>query len=80
MALSLRNYQDMLAGFESTGYVCTRAPRTQTNPLQSPAQDGPAAYARPPRQCSGLDRMRLSLEAFLRVRLEPMISWRDQCG
>lgn len=34
MALSLRDYQDMLAGFKSAGYVCTRAPGTQTKPLQ----------------------------------------------
>ena len=34
MALSLKNHRDMLAGFESAGYFCTRAPGMQTNPLQ----------------------------------------------
>ena len=34
MALSLKDHRDMLAGFESAGYVCTRAPSMQVNPLQ----------------------------------------------
>ena len=34
MALSLTDHQDMLAGFESAGYVCTRAPGSHANPLQ----------------------------------------------
>ena len=34
MALSLKDHQDMLAGFESAGFVCTHAPDRQTNPLQ----------------------------------------------
>ncbi|MCE2399129.1 MAG: hypothetical protein J4F34_08920 [Gemmatimonadetes bacterium] len=34
MALSQTDHRDMLAGFESAGYVCTGAPGMQTNPLQ----------------------------------------------
>lgn len=34
MALSLTDHRDMLAGFESVGFVCTGAPDMQTNPLQ----------------------------------------------
>ena len=33
MALSLTDHRDMLAGFESVGYVCTSEPDRHTNPL-----------------------------------------------
>ena len=34
MALSLKDHREMLAGFESAGYVCTHAPGRHTNPVQ----------------------------------------------
>ncbi len=34
MVLSLNDNRDMLAGFDSAGYVCTRAPTSSTNPIQ----------------------------------------------